>query len=71
MEYKGFIKGSRTLDKETLLGLSGLVVVFQDKLPLVQENLGSYYGMVVIAFAVVGYWLRLKTTSAVGEKKDG
>lgn len=68
MAYQGVINKSRTLDKEFLAGAVGLIGVFQDKLPMVQDSLGNYYGWIMLGLAAVGYWLRYKTTGKVGDK---
>lgn len=65
MKYKGIIKGSRTLDKETLVLLAGLAGVAQEYLPLVQATLGSNYGWVMMALGLYGFYLRFKTTGPV------
>lgn len=68
MKYTGIIKKSRTLDKETLVLLAGFAGVVQEHLPLIQDTLGKNYGWAFIGFALVGYYLRFKTTAPVGEK---
>jgi len=65
MTYKGVIKKSRTLDWSAILLLFGILEM---NLPLLKENLGSYYGWVFIGVAVITGYLRVKTTGPVGEK---
>lgn len=68
MKYKGIIKKSRTLDKETALLFIGIIGVVQEYLPMVQNTLGENYGFVMMGFAVIGFILRFKTTGPVGDK---
>lgn len=68
MEYKGFVKGSRTLDLGAILVLLGGV---QAALP---SLLGPFNispeitGAATSAIGLIVIYLRFKTTTAVGEK---
>ncbi len=60
--YKGLIKGSKTLDFGTLvLGMG----VIEQNLPLVREQLGNYYGWIVMGIGVGVIVLRKMTTTAL------
>ncbi len=63
--YKGLIKKSRTLDAATLMVIFGVV---QQTLPMVQENLGDYYGMIFMGVGVIFALLRKATTAPLGDK---
>ena len=49
MNYSGLIKGSKTLDFGTIvLGMG----VIEQNLPLVREQLGNFYGWIVMGIGV-------------------
>lgn len=71
MEYKGIIKGSRTLD--TLAASTILDAVALGFLAYTPEQLGITVPLYMIArVSITGLqaYLRFKTTTAVGDKPD-
>ncbi len=69
MEYKGIIKGSRTLDVNLLSGaIDAGFLVFLSYSP---EQLGltiPIYAGIRALITIALFYLRFKTTGAVGEK---
>ena len=62
MSYTGFIKGSKTIDFGTvILGMG----VIEQNLPLVREQLGGYYGFIVMGIGIGIIVLRKMTTTAL------
>lgn len=64
MNYKGLIKGSRTLDYATILVIFGAI---QAGLPFIQNRLAGWYGPIFIVVGIITGLLRLKTTKPVGQ----
>ena len=63
--YKGFIKGSRTLDTQALKAMVGAMLV---SMPEARAFLGDYYGVLFIVFSVWEAYLRFDTTGPVDQK---
>jgi len=59
MKYNGIIKGSKTIDFGTVILAMGVV---EQNLPLVREQLGNYYGFIVMGIGVGVIVLRKLTT---------
>ena len=63
--YSGIIKGSKTIDFGTvILGMG----VIEQNLPLVREQLGNYYGFIVMGIGIGIIVLRKITTKPLAEK---
>ncbi|MCK5236069.1 MAG: hypothetical protein KAR06_03705 [Deltaproteobacteria bacterium] len=63
--YSGIIKGSKTIDFGTvILGMG----VIEQNLPLVREQLGDYYGFIVMGIGIGIIVLRKMTTKPLAEK---
>ncbi len=60
--YNGIIKGSKTIDFGTIILGMGVV---EQNLPLVREQLGNYYGWIVMGIGVGIIVLRKMTTTAL------
>ena len=60
--YNGIIKGSKTIDFGTVILGMGVV---EQNLPLVREQLGDYYGWIVMGIGVGIIVLRKMTTTAL------
>ena len=57
--YSGIIKGSKTIDFGTLILAMGVV---EQNLPLIREQLGDYYGFIVMGIGIGVIVLRKMTT---------
>ena len=63
--YNGIIKGSKTIAFGTvILGMG----VIEQNLPLVREQLGNYYGFIVMGIGIGIIVLRKMTTKPLAEK---
>ncbi len=58
-KYTGLIKGSKTVDFGTLILAMGII---EQNLPLVREQLGNYYGFIVMGIGIGVIVLRKMTT---------
>jgi len=70
VDYKGIIKGSRTLDAVALAGM--LDAAMLGMLAYSPQDWGvsvPLYGAVRIALGILQAWLRFQTTTPVGEKE--
>ena len=65
MKYSGVIKGSKTIDFGTLILLLGVV---DQNLPLVREQLGGWYGWIMMGIGLGVIVLRKMTTTPLGDK---
>ena len=63
--YTGIIKGSKTIDFGTFILAMGVV---EQSLPLVREQLGDYYGFIVMGIGIGIIVLRKMTTKPLAEK---
>ena len=63
--YTGIIKGSKTIDFGTVILAMGVV---EQNLPLIREQLGNYYGFIVMGIGVGIIVLRKMTTKPLAEK---
>lgn len=59
MSYSGLIKGSKTMDFGTVVIAMGVV---EQNLPLIRDQLGDYYGFIVMGVGVGIIILRKLTT---------
>ncbi len=57
-KYTGLIKGSKTVDFGTLILAMGII---EQNLPLVREQLGNYYGFIVMGIGIGVIVLRKMT----------
>jgi len=63
--YTGIIKGSKTIDFGTVILSMGVI---EQNLPLIREQLGNYYGFIVMGIGVGIIVLRKMTTKPLAEK---
>lgn len=63
--YKGLIKGSKTIDFGTVVLAMGVI---EQNLPLIREQLGNYYGFIVMGIGVGIIVLRKLTTAPLDAK---
>ena len=65
MTYKGLIAKSRTYDFAAIVAVFGVV---EQNLPLVREQLGGWYGWILMGISGAIIYYRKTTTGAVGDK---
>ena len=63
--YKGLIAKSRTFDFAAIVGVLG---VLEQNLPLVREQLGNWYGWMLMAISGAIVYYRKTTTGPVCDK---
>ena len=64
MQYKGLVKGSKTMDFAALLAVFGTI---EQNLPMVKDMIGDNYGLVFIGVSVIVALLRMVTTKPLGD----
>lgn len=64
-KYKGLISKSRTYDFAAIVAVLGMV---EQNLPLVREQLGNWYGWILMAISGAIIYYRKTTTGPVGVK---
>jgi hypothetical protein len=65
MKYQGIIKKSRTFDFGALVLTLGVI---EANLPLVKDQIGDWYGWILMGIGVAIIWLRKLTKGPVGDK---